>query len=273
MKHRTKRGHATQAIKHRHLGLDVPAENPVETFGKVNVKGSVVLVAFPTTGSAASIAAHYLIRNLSLPLVGHLRLPDLVGLVSIQSGIVTSAVRIYGGEVVCKIGRDCPSIYVVTTELQLPPMVLNRIAEAVMHWAAKNEAHMLLVLEGVGRAEGDDVPDVFCAAADAKVLKMLTKNGVPPMGRALIAGIAAQVLLEAPARGVKAGGLLVEASRDHPDGRAAAALIEAVAKMVPDVMVDAKPLMKEALALEKEIRETQRRNEVLQQPPPPQSFI
>ncbi|MES2153980.1 MAG: PAC2 family protein [bacterium] len=252
----------------------MPSESPVEVFADVNLKGSVVIVAFPTTGSAGSIAAQYLIRNLSLPLVGHLRLPDLVGLVAIQDGIVTSAVRIFGGEVVCKIGKECPSIYVVTTELALPPPVLNHLAEAVMHWAARGEAHMLLVLEGVGRAEGDDIPDVFAAAADAKVLKMLVKAGIPPMERALIAGITAQILLEAPARGVKAGGLLVEASRDHPDGRAAAALIEAVARMVPDVAVDAKPLLKEAMALEKEIKNAQSRTEMVANvKAPDQTFI
>lgn len=251
----------------------MPTESPVETFGKVNLKDSVVIVAFPTTGSAGSIAAQYLIRNLSLPLVGHFRLPDLSGLISIQDGIVTSAVRIFGGEVVCRIGKDCPSVYIVTTELPLPPPVLNHLAEAVMHWAARGEAHMLLVLEGVGRAEGDDVPDVYCAAADSKVLKTLVKAGIPAMERALIAGITAQILLEAPVRGVKAGGLLVEASRDHPDGRAAAALIEAVAKMLPDVVVDAKPLMKEAMALEKEIREAQSRTAAIQAPASPQTFI
>jgi len=251
----------------------MPSESPIHVFGDVKLKGAVVIVAFPTTGSAGSIAAQYLIRNLSLPLVGQVVLPDLMGLVAIQDGMVTSAVRIFGGEVVCKIGKDCPSIYIVTTELALPPPVLNHLAEAVMHWAARGEAHMLLVLEGVGRGEGDDVPDVFSAAADAKVLKSLVKAGIPAMERALIAGITAQILLEAPARGVKAGGLLVEASRDHPDGRAAAALIEAVAKMVPDVAVDAKPLLKEAMALEKEIRDAQRRTEAVQQPMPKESFI
>lgn len=255
------------------LASVMPAASPVETFAKVDLKGAVVLVAFPTTGSAASIAAQYLIRNLTLPLVGHIRQPDLRGLIAIQDGLVTSAVRIFGGEVVCKVGRDCPSIYIVTTELALPPPVLARLADAVMQWAAKGQAHMLLILEGVGRMEGDDTPDVFSAAADRKVLRSLVKAGIPAMERALIAGIAAQVLMEAPKHGVSAGSLLVEASRDHPDGRAAVALIEAVAKLVPDVAVDATPLHKEAMKLEKEIREAQSRTDTLAAPAPPQTFI
>jgi predicted ATP-grasp superfamily ATP-dependent carboligase len=53
---------------------------------------------------------------------------------------------------------------------------------------------------------------------------------------------------------VRTGAILVEATREHPDGRAAAALIEALDRIVPDVKMDAKPLLKEALALEEEIK-------------------
>ena len=69
------------------------------------------------------------------------------------------------------------------------------------------------------------------------------------MERALIGGVTSHLVLAGPARGVRTGALLVEASRDHPDGRAAAALIEALARMMPDVPIDHKPLMKEAQAL------------------------
>ncbi|MEK6986269.1 MAG: PAC2 family protein [Candidatus Thermoplasmatota archaeon] len=235
----------------------MPEIGPVEAFEPVRLKDAVILTAFPTTGSAPSIAAQYLVRHLGLPLVGHLRMPELGGFVNIQSGLVTSVVRIYGGEVACKIGRTCPSLYIITSDLGLPPKVMERVAAAIMAWASQGDAHLLLVLEAVVRAEGDDTPDVFVASPDAKLIKTLGKAGIPAMERALIAGLGAQILLDAPLRGVHAASLLVEASKDHPDGRAAVALVEAIAKLVPDVSVDAKPLLKEAMALEVEIRRTQ----------------
>lgn len=251
----------------------MPKESPVETFTKVDLKGSVLLVAFPSTGSAASIAAQYMIRHLDLPLVGHIRLPELSGLAGIQDGLATTAVRIYGGEVVCKVGHDCPRIYLITTEMPLPPPVLTRLGEAVLYWAAETEAELVLVLEGVGREEGDDQPDVFCASAESKTLKALAKVGIPPMERALVAGISAQILLDAPLRGLAAGALFVEASRDHPDGRAAAALLEAVSRMVPDIPVDAKPLMREAMELEREIKAAQAKAEAANALPAAPTFI
>ena len=250
----------------------MPETSPVEELEPIRLKDAVIITAFPTTGSASSIAAQYLVRHLALPLVGHLRLPELGGFVNIQAGQVTSVVRIYGGEVACKIGKTCPSVYIVTSDLALPPRAMERVASTLMAWAATGGAHLLLVLEAVVRQAGDETPDVYAASPDPKVLKALTKAGLPAMERALIGGLGAQILLEAPLRGIGAGGVLVEASKDHPDGRAAAALVEAVALLIPDIQVDAKPLLKEAMELERQIKIAQASAEPAT-PVPAQTFI
>jgi len=226
----------------------------LETFAPVDLKDALVLAAFPTTGQAASIAGQYLIRNLGLPLVGHVRVPELSSITAIQEGRATSAVRIHGGEVACKLDKSCPRIFVVTTELAPSPQAGLRLSEAILDWAAAGNAHLVLALEGVVRSEGDDTPDIFCAAGDKGVLAELRKTGIPAIERALIGGMTAHLLLLAPARKVRSGAILVEASRDHPDGRAAAALLAGIAKIVPDVEMDPKPLLDEAMALEEELR-------------------
>ena len=228
-------------------------EPALETFAPVDLKDALVVAAFPTTGSAASIAAQYMARNLALPLVGHVRVPELSSITAIEDGRATSAVRVYGGEVACTLGKRCPRIYLVTTELAPPPAVALRLSESVLEWAGRGGAHLVLALEGVVRGEGDDTPDVFCAAADASVLAELKATGIPVMERALIGGTTAHLLLLAPSRKVRSGAVLVEATRDHPDGRAAAALLEALSRILPDVKMDPKPLLQEAMALEAEI--------------------
>lgn len=250
-----------------------PADPVVETFAPVDLKDALILSAFPTTGSSASIAAQYLIRNLELPLVGHLRVSELSSITAIMEGQATQAVRVFGGTVACRLDKACPRIYVVTTELAPPPAVALRVSEALLDWAGKGGAHLLLSLEGVVRSEGDDTPDVFCAAADPKVLAELRKTKIPVMERALIGGITAHLLLLGPTRKVRSGAILVEATRDHPDGRAAAALLEALAKIVPDVLLDAKPLVAEALLLEKELKRMREGTETSQFGPPTNQFI
>lgn len=225
----------------------------LETFSTPDLKDALVIVAFPTTGSASSIAAHYLVRHLELPLVGHFVAPEMSGIMAVQEGRATSALRIFGGETVCKLDRGCPRVYIVVTELALPPPMVMRVADSLLEWAKAGGAHLVLALEGIVRTEGDDTPDVYCASAQGDVLKELRKTGVHAMERALIGGVTSHLVLAAPSRNVRAGCLLVEASKDHPDGRAAAALIEALDKVLPDVPIDPKPLLKEAQELDEEI--------------------
>jgi uncharacterized protein len=245
----------------------------LESFEDMDLAKALVVVAFPTTGSASSIAAQYLLRHLGLPLVGHLRIPELSSVMAIDEGRATSAVRIYGGEVECKLAGGCPRVYIVTTELALSSPVAGRIGDAVVALAKRDNARLVLVMEGVHRSEGDETPDVFSASSDKKVLKELVKAGIPAMERALIAGIAAQVILSAPGMGVAAAAVLVEARRDHPDGRAAVALIEAFHKILPEVDIDPKPLLKEALQLEADIKRAQQHAVDQNALPPAPSFI
>lgn len=227
----------------------------LNTFGKVEAKDAIVLVAFPTTGSASSIAAQYLVRHLALPLVGEVPAPELAGVMAIQDGVATSAIRVYGGKVACRIGKkSCPGIFVVTTELTLPPPAIQRVAQAILQWASAAGTYAVLGLEAVIRMEGDTTPDVFCASRDAGMLKELVKAGIPAMQRAVIGGMNSFLVLAKT--DVRTACLMVEATRLHPDGRAAAALIEAVSRFVPDVAIDHKPLMTEATKLEEEIRST-----------------
>jgi predicted ATP-grasp superfamily ATP-dependent carboligase len=226
----------------------------VQTFGAIDLKDALVLVAAPTTGSAAPIAAHYLVRHFALKLHGQVRLRDLEGVIAIQDGRATSAVRIYGGDVPCRLERECPRIYIVTTEIPLSPSAGAALAESIGAWAKKGGAHLVLSLEAVVRAEGDLTPDVFCASADERVLKTLRKLGLRMMDRALIGGITSHLLMSSQA---PTAALIVEASRDHPDGHAAAALLEAFSLLAPQAKLDAEPLRQEAQKLEDEIRKAQ----------------
>jgi len=227
-------------------------ETTLEPFGTLDLKDALVLLAFPTTGSAGSIAAHYLQRHLDLPLVGHFRIEGLNGVVAIQDGIATTPVRIFGGEVHCSLEEDrCPRLFLVTTELALPPDVVHDVAVALIQ--AAGDARLLLCLEGVVRQEGDETPDVFIAADGQSTLDMLARStGLPVAGRALLVGMTAEMLLGSDGR-TQAGAMIVEARADFPDGRAAAALVEALDKLIPDIRVDPKPLVEEALDLEKQI--------------------
>lgn len=215
---------------------------------------AVVFLAFPSAGSAAPIAAQYLIRNLSLPLVGQIVMPELVGLSAIREGLATSPLQIFGGDVVCKLGKDCPRMYVIASDVPLPAPIMMQAMSAIMEWA--KAAHLVVGLDAVVRSDDDDVPDVFGASADPSILDELKAAKIVPLPRAVLAGTTAQLLLGATKPG-RTAALIVEADPEQPDGRAAAVLLSALDRIVPDVDIDAGPLAEEAAAMEREIRSAQ----------------
>lgn len=233
---------------------------------------SLVIVAFPTAGAAANIAGHYLRRRLDLPLVGSIHLDGQSPVVAVEGGIATSPLRIHGGQVECKLGDErCPSVYLITTDLALQEAALRHVGDAVL--AESAGARMVLCLDAVIRDPGDDTPDVHCASTNPDVVELLKGDNVEPIREAIIAGMTGQILLGAEAGGMPAGALLVEAAEDLPDGRAAAALVQAVDRILPTVDIDFEPLLEEALALEEQMIEAQKKAARSQRPRSDHTFI
>src|SRR5439155_8978735 len=134
-------------------------------------------------GSAAVIAAQYLVKHLSLPLVGHFRVPEFKTIVSIQDGQATSPVRIFGGETVCRVGGHCPRMFVVSADVPLHPLHAGRIADFALGVAKSAGARLVLSLDAVVRMEGQPGPHVYSASSEPDITEMLVKAGIPAMPR------------------------------------------------------------------------------------------
>lgn len=246
----------------------------LEALGDLRLKDALVLVAFPTTGMAAPIAAQYLIRRLGLPLVGHFRIPEATGVVAIHDGIATGPVRVFGGEIECNLDGGCPHLYLVSSDLPLPPEGLRSVAAGVVGAARDGGARFVVCLEGVVREEGDETADVYCVGAEPKALGLLREaTRVEPAARALLVGITAEILQRAPSVGLAAGALIVEARREHPDSRAAAALVEVLDRLLPDLRIDPGPLVEEAMEMERELADQRRQADLQMVRSPQTTFI
>lgn len=218
---------------------------------------SMVLIAFPTAGNAGNIAGHYLRKELDLPLLGSIHLDGQPGVVAVEGGLASAPVRIFGGPVECSLGDDkCPTIHLIVTDLPLGPAATEQVAEAIID--ETRGARILLCFDAVVRDEDDNTPDVYCASGDEGILKVLAAPGVKPLPGGILVGMSGQILLAAGRADLPAGALLVEATRDLPDGHAAAALVKAVDHMIPQVKVDPKPLQAEAEELEKLVKQAQK---------------
>ncbi len=211
-----------------------------------DVKDAFVILAFPAVGAAPAIAAQYLHERIDLPLVGHILADSLSSIVHVEKGRATSPIRIHGGEVVCQLDRPCQKLFVVSCPIA-PGEHLQRPLAAKLLETFK-EAYAIVSLDSLPRDPSDNVPDVYSLAADEQSLATLQESGTPVMPRAIFTGLTAEMLSQAGGRRVAC--LAVEAAPDLMDGRAAAALIACVDKLIPHVKVDSEPLREEALRME-----------------------
>lgn len=233
---------------------------------------SMVVIAFPTAGNAGNIAGHYLRKELGLPLLGSIHLDGQPGVVAVEEGIAAAPVRIFGGELECNLGdAKCPSIHLIVTDLPLGPAATEQVAEAIIE--ETRGARLLLCLDAVVRDEDDDTPDVYCTAPDEAILSKLETDQVQRLPGGILVGLSGHLLLEAERADLPAAALLVEATKNLPDGYAAAALVRAVDHLIPQVPVDPKPLLAEAEELENFVKQAQKDAESHQRRPHLGSYI
>jgi predicted ATP-grasp superfamily ATP-dependent carboligase len=223
--------------------------------------GAVFLSCFPSAGLAASVAAHYIVRVLRLPRIGRLESDEVPPIALVQSGEVNPAIRVHGRG---KVG-------VVVSEFPPPLGGLVDLADSMLDTVEAQKARLLLALEGVvphplteeveeGAAKPPPPRDEQCwgipANPNEALMGEFRRAQIRPLSDAVLAGITGALLVRGQRRSIPVAAILVSAddSEGFPDHRAAAALIESVDRLLPELAIDTKPLRSQAEMIEKAIR-------------------
>ncbi|MCI4369924.1 MAG: PAC2 family protein [Thermoplasmata archaeon] len=229
----------------------------------VAAPNGIFLTSFPSAGLAATIAGHYIVRTLNLPRVAIFEGLDAPPIAVVQEGEVNPPVRVYGR----------PGLSVVLSELPLDPGLANGVAAAILNEAERQNARLVIGLEGVmphptepspeGPAPGPGEESVWvaCSTAHASVLGPFEAAKARRLEDGAIAGLSGALLVGAIPRKVPVAVLLVSAlaaAEGFPDHRAGAALIETLDRVLPELKIDTAPLRTQAEVIEKALRSAMR---------------
>lgn len=218
-----------------------------------SVKGSMLVVGFPTHGLVGSVAVSYLRHSLDMRPLGYMVSPDFPPTVVMEGGVVSPPVRIYSSRTVCGVNRKCNQLVAVLSDVQPSAELLNPIGRCLLDFAEKKGVELVVALEGqpVEETEGDNVRVVAMANRAASPL-LDTYSFEKADG--LVTGFAGALLLASVDRSVPVLCLVSQAHRGHPDARAAARILEVINPMVPMLVFDTKPLRHKAEEIETELR-------------------
>ena len=224
----------------------------VHEFEDVDLTGATIIDGFPSVGLVSTITANYLIDVLELQQIGIMDSKFFPTVSIVRNGVPLYPVRIYAGKGVC----------IFISEFQPAPKLIRPIAETILAFAKRKGASTIISPEGLvldSEGDGEDAEvAVYALGSTPATREMLSNHGIEQFGNGIITGVSGVLLNLGKKENVNAISILAEANPNYPDARAAAKVIEAIDKLLPDIKIDVKPLYTEAENIEKTLRMMQK---------------
>jgi uncharacterized protein len=233
----------------------------VREFKKISLEGGTVLDGFPSVGLATSIAATYLISTLNLDQVAALESERFPPLSMVYDSKPKFPARIYAS--------DKWRIAVFLAEFSPDPHLDREIAKTMLGWAREHYCSLVIspVEMPLGQEKEEVGEEVFGVGSTERARQRLRKSGINELGVGIVAGVAGVLLNEGRWSDFDIISLGVRSHKEYPDARAAAKVVEAIDKLLPDLQIDVKPLYEEAEAIETRLKALRTQAKPVQPPP------
>ncbi|KYK24278.1 hypothetical protein AYK25_00095 [Thermoplasmatales archaeon SM1-50] len=222
-------------------------------YKQVDLSNAILIEAFPTVGLVSSIAGHFLIDQLKLEEIGTISSKYFMPAAVIHKGVPSPPVRIYAGKKVCGPSGSCDQIVIIISEFMPSVDIIKPLADVILTWAKKKNCKYIVTLEGTHGIDPKK-PKTHGVASTQKMKDILKHHDIGETQEGMITGVTGVLLYEGVHLKYNVICLLAEAHASYPDSRAAALLVEALDKMLPEIEINTKPLYKEADDIEQKIR-------------------
>lgn len=208
----------------------------------MQLKKPLLIGGFVGPGLVGTIAASFLIEELALNEIAHVRSAHIPPATVFIAGKLRHPFRIYGGH----NGK----VSIATCEVALPIDGLYHLAAALLDWAEAKGVEELVVLDGVAQPGLPQQRRTYCAAEQDKC-RELAQKGIGVLQTAFIGGMPGSLLNEALTRKIRGAALLTPVSANLPDPGGAASVITALGEAY-GLKVKVDPLLAKA----REIQQT-----------------
>lgn len=235
----------------------------------VQTEDALIVCCFPSVGMVSSVVAHFLIDHLELKYIGGVTHPELPALCLVNEGVPLPPIRAYSGDPICTVD-GCDKVILLMSELMVPDPLVHDIVTSMFDWSKNAKTSKGVLIDAFARKgmkgglngqepmvdyeDNPDEIDLLGVGATPEMRTMLEELGIPMLEQGVIKGITGVLLGEANRRGRNILSIMVEADPRFPDARAAAVIIEKLNTLLPIVDLDHEPLLKEAMALEEQLK-------------------
>ena len=227
----------------------------IHEYKDAEIANSMAVIGFPSVGLVSSIAANYIVRTMKLERIATIICKDFPPYTILHDSVPSPPVRIYAGKRICDgNGEKCEQIVVFLSEFMPKPELIKRLSEIILEWCQKKGIETIVTLEGVNTSDAPQETRTFGIGTTERTRKLLETYHISEMKEGMVSGISGLLLSEGDRKSIDVMCILGPAKADLPDARGAARLLEIVGEMLPEIKLDAQPLLKEAEAIEQQMK-------------------
>ena len=218
---------------------------------EINIEGGVVFDGFYNIGLTSTIACGCFINSLKTELVGILDSSLFSPMSVIYDGKPNFPARIYANEEK-KLGF-------FVSELVLDPSAYRPVANVILGWSKDNKCKTIISIAGNAIEKEDRItkkeePSINVISNSPIIMKDLDDIGILPLKNGTINGIPGILLNESNWKNIDVIVFIVDFIVDVPDFRAAANVVQAISKIVPEAYCEIQLLIKEAENIENNLK-------------------
>jgi uncharacterized protein len=214
---------------------------------EINIEGGVVFDGFHNIGLTSIIACGCFIHSLKTELVGILDSSLFSPMSVIYDDKPNFPARIYANEEK-KLGF-------FISELVLDPSAYRPVADLILRWSKDNKCKTIISI--VGKAvekEEEEKPSLNVISNSSIIMKELNDAGILSLKNGTINGIPGILLNESNWKNIDVIVFVVDVIAGVPDFRAAANVVQAISKIVPEAYCEIQLLTKEAENIENNLK-------------------
>lgn len=238
----------------------------IRPFKQMDLTDGVVIEGFPSVGLVTTIAATYLISSLKLDQIAAMDSAWFPPVSMIYAEKPKFPARIYANAL--------HKIAVCLSEFT-PPIYLDRfIARSILSWAQEQKCSLVISPCGVPVLEEHagkrpEPPLIHGVGTTERTRQKLKEADIHLLEFGAVPGVSGALLNEGRWNKLDVVALLVEAYETIPDARAAAAVVEAIDRLLPQIELDVSPLYSEAERIESRLKAIREQAKPVENPMPP----
>ena len=215
---------------------------------EINIEGGVVFDGFHNISLTSIIACGCFIHSLKTELVGILDSSLFSPMSVIYDGKPNFPARIYANEEK-KLGF-------FISELVLDPSAYRPVADFILRWSKDNKCKTIISIVGkaVEKEEEEEKPSLNVISNSSILMKELNDAGILSLKNGTVNGIPGILLNESNWKNIDVIVFVVDFIFGVPDFRAAANVVQAISKIVPEAYCEIQLLTKEAENIENNLK-------------------